>query len=396
MPLSEVYKHIESAKLFLAQQLMNHKQYEKALLMFEPLKEPYASFYRAQIYKMMAEEQANQAEENITPQMRNQQLILLTKARDCLYLTLDRLRDPAVDRNHPLNAELGTEVEQIERILLRLGPDTANRNECDGMSDENESVVSTDHYTTNSFSFANNSYLNGSLTPKHDTRVSFSTPSRSEGHRRTEARPSPERLDAQLRQLVASKDAAINHILDQNRLMVEAHRNLVDELRGFRDAVSNLTSAVGELQGLKHTVEDLRGVKESVDQLRNSVDELQDFRNVTDVVFEMKKELAELKKAGGKTKNTQLSDEDLYPLDEDFGADYNLGSSLAGFNPSLFPNYQGRVPGAASFPYPQAPIYPGMYPMPYHYAGLGLPQAGKSISMFTSFVLLHGLSCISS
>lgn len=92
----------------------------------------------------------------------------------------------------------------------------------------------------------------------------------------------------------------------------------------------------------------------------------------------MKKELADLKKSGGKPKNPQLSEEDLYPLDEDFGADYNLGTGLAGFNPSLFPNYQGRVPGAASFPYAQAPLYPGMYPMPYPYPGLGLPQPGKS------------------
>lgn len=388
MSQSEIHRHIEHGKLFLARQLMKQKDYEKALTTFEALKDPYASFYQGQIYKAMAEEQSNDADENVTSQMRNQQLILLTKARDAFYLTLDRLREPAVDANHPLNAELALEIERTERALLRFGPDygSANRNECDGMSDENESSASsTDRYTSHMPSFANSSYLNGSVaTPKRDTpRVaSF----------RREARPSPERLDAQLRQLTASKDAAIGHVLEQNRLMVEAHRGLVDELRSFRDAVSSLTSAVGELQSLKHTVEDLRGVKDSVDQLKHSVDELQDFRNVSDVVYEMKKELAELKKSGGskgKSGAAQLSEEDLYNLDEEFGADYSLGSGLAGFNPSLFPSYQGRVPAAGSFAYPQAPMYPGMYPMAY-YAGLGIPQAGE----FFFFLFIKGLVAI--
>lgn len=275
MPLTELYAHIDNAKLFLAKQLMDRKDFEKALLMFESLKDPYASYHQSQIYQAMAEEHVNEAEENVTSQMRTQRVILLTKARDCLYLTLDRLRDPAVDSNHPLNAQLGNDIEQIEHTLLGSAPESSNRNEFDIPSNGSEITSNTnDRYAMN-YSSANNSYLNGSATPKRDGRVLFSTPMRSESIRRAEARPSPERLDAQLRQLVSSKDAAIGHVLEQNRMMVEAHRSLVDELRGFRDAVSSLTSAVGELQGLKQTVEDLRGVKESVDQLKNSVDELQ-------------------------------------------------------------------------------------------------------------------------
>jgi len=80
--------------------------------------------------------------ESLTSEMRSQNIILLSKARDCLYLTLDRLREPSIDKSHPLNAELGTEIEVIERMLSRIDPDNChNRNECDGMSDENISSV---------------------------------------------------------------------------------------------------------------------------------------------------------------------------------------------------------------------------------------------------------------
>ena len=57
---------------------------------------------------------------------------LLYRSRDCLYLPLDRLRDPTQDRNHPLNAQLGSEIEKIERLLSRIDPDCTNRNECEG------------------------------------------------------------------------------------------------------------------------------------------------------------------------------------------------------------------------------------------------------------------------
>lgn len=375
MSLNEIYAHIHSAKLFLATQLMKQKEHEKVLHMLEHLKDPYASFYQAQIYKSMAEDYILQNKDHVTLEMQNHHVILLNKAKDSLYLTLDRLREPSIDRNHPLNTKLANEIEKIERALLKADPLTTNRNECDGMSDENDSSNSSTDRITPSYSHINSSYLNGSLLTRTGPNLSFSTPLKTESYRR-EARPSPERLDAQLRQLAASKDAAISHILEQNRVMVESHRGLVEELRGFKDAVNSLTSAVGELQNIKHTVEELRGIKDSVDELKSSVDELQNFRTVSDMVYEMRKEISELKKDGNKVKNAQLSDEDLYPLDDEFGADYNIAPSVPGFSSNVYQNYQGRIPGANSLAYPQHALYPGMYPMAY-YAGIGLPQPGK-------------------
>lgn len=371
MPLVEVFTHMDSGKLFIARQMIKQKDYEKALQMLEPLKDPYASFYQAQVYKALADEQVNQCKTNVTSQMHSQNVILLTKARDCLYLTLDRLREPVVDRNHPLNTKLGSEIENIERTLSKVDPDATSRAEYEGFSDENESSTtgSTEPHFS-SYSVLQNSFLNGSAHGiRNDSQALLKTPRKSESFRR-EARPSPERLDAQLRQLAASKDVAISHLLDQNRLIVESHRNLVDELRNLR------LSTVGELHDIRQTVTDLKDIKQSVDELKHSVDELQSFRNVTDLVYEMKKEIAELKKETGKMKTSQLIDDDVYPLDEELG-DYNLGTNITGFNPTIYPSYPSRIPGGNSLAYAPPAIYPGMIPMAYHY-GLGLPpQAGK-------------------
>lgn len=374
MSLKEVQDHIDNGKLFIASRLMKQRQHEKALQLLEQLKDPYASYYQANIYKAMAEEQINENKDSVTVQMQNQYTILLTKARDCLYLTLDRLRDPSVDRKHVLNSKLGSEIEEIEHALGRVDSDISNRYESDDLADESESGRNIIQLTP-SYSLSQSSFLNGSsMTVRNDSQMSFSTPSRR-SLLRTEARPSPERLDAQLRQLIASKDTAINQMMDQNRIIVDSHRFLVDELKGFREAVKGLTSAVGELQTIKNTVEDLKGIKTVVEELKTSVDELQSFRNVTDVVCELKKELHELKKDSHKIKTAHLSDEDLYPLDEEFGNDYNIGSNVSGFNPSLYPH--GRIPVTGSFAYGAPALYSPMYQMsPYHY-GLGLPpQAG--------------------
>lgn len=366
MSLKEVQDNIDKGKLFIASRLMKQKEPEKALQILEQLKDPYASYYQANIFKAMAEEQLNENKDGMTTQMQNQYNILLTKARDYFYLTLDRLRDPAFDRKHALNSKLGSEIEEIEHTIAQIDADITNF-ESDDLGDESESI-SREQFAPN-YSMSQTSFLNGSIfAARNDSQISLSTPSKR--NLRVEARPSPERLDAQLRQVISSKDIVINQMMDTQRC-------LRDELKGFKEAVQGLTSAVGELQTIKTTVEELKGIKTVVEELKTSVDELQSFRNVTDVVYEMKKELNELKKDSHKTKTgSHLTDEDLYPLDEEFGNDYNIGAAVPAFNPNMYPH--GRIPVTASFPYgaPPPALYSPMYQMaPYHY-GLGLPQAG--------------------
>lgn len=372
MALNEICGHLEAGKLFLASLLMKKKEYEKSLRLLEGLKDPYASFQQAQIYKQMADQQTNQSKENVTSEMRSQNIILLSRARDCLYLTLDRLREPSVDPKHPLNTQLGTEIEIIERLLSRIDPDCTNRNECDGMSDENVSSADSagDHYVTG---YASNlSYLNGN-TFRGDQN-NHSTPYRSDYQRR-EAKPSPERLDAQLRQLTASKDASISHLLEHKRLMVESHRSLIEELKYLREAVTHLTTTMDDLKGVKQGYEEIKDIKKSMTEIKSSIEELDTFKNFTDMVLEMKKEIADLKK--DVNKSGHLTDEDIYGLTNDYSTDYNLASNLTPSN--LYPNYQSRMPPTGSL-YGPPPLYPGMYhPMAYAYGGLGLPQAPAAL-----------------
>lgn len=389
MTPTEVVINIEEGKLFSAVQLMKKKEHERALDLLSSLKSPYASYYQAQTYKLLADEQMSHNKENVTSEMRSQHIIMLSKARDSFYLTLDRLREPSVDRKHPLNAELGTEIEKIERLLSRIDPDMCvNRNECDGMSDENVSSVGSvgDNVNTSStpaFMHHTINYVNGNmssnapLTPRHDHTFS-STPFRSSNYAgavdhsympssRREARPSPERLDAQLRQIAAAKDATLAHILEQTRMLMDAQRALVEEIRGLKDS---FTTSVDGFQ----------------DDLRN-----------------LKMDINELKKDTNKLKSTQINEEDLYVLEEEYGVDYNINPATS-FNTAagLYPNFPQRLPGALQPGLPAglpsglqgglqaglqgglqpglpgaygAPGLYGMYPM-YPFGGLGLGQPG--------------------
>lgn len=331
MTPTEVTINIEEGKLFSAVQLMKKKEHEHALELLSSLKSPYASYYQAQTYKLLADEQMSHNKENVTSEMRSQHIIMLSKARDSFYLTLDRLREPSVDRKHPLNAELGTEIEKIERLLSRIDPDMCvNRNECDGMSDENvssvgsvgENVNSTPAFLHHTMNYVNgNMNSNAPLTPRHDHTFS-STPFRNSNYvgigdhsymqsSRREARPSPERLDAQLRQIAAAKDATLSHILEQTRLLMDAQRTLVEEIRGLKD------SFTASVDGF-------------TDDLRN-----------------LKMDINELKKDTNKLKSTQINEEDLYALDDEYGVDYNINAGTS-FNSAagLYSNFPPRLPGA--------------------------------------------------
>ncbi|XP_018328177.1 E3 SUMO-protein ligase RanBP2 [Agrilus planipennis] len=363
MTYDEIVSTIDEGKLFLATRLISLKDYEKALNILENIKDPYASFYQGQIYFKMAEEQIGQNRQNLTSEMRNQYIILLTRTRDSYYLTLDRLRDPSADHKHPLNAQLGDEIEKVEKLISKFDTDINGfKNDGESLLEDNFSFFAStgDNPNIHTIHTLPNSSFNGHVTPKRDSSRSVYLTPKLEGSFRHEARPSPERLDAQLRQLQTVRDSAFTQILEQNRVMVESLKDVIK-------------TTVEELKSVKTSVEELKDIKKSLNELKNSVDDLQNFRDVTDMVQEMKKEIAELKSGSNKPKHNQLNDEDLYVLDEEFGGDYNINANLGNLNQGLYSNYQNRVQPANALPYA---LYAGMYPPLYPFPGLGLPQAG--------------------
>ena len=227
----KISKLIEEGKLFSGIRLVKKAEYERALQIFETLRDPHASYYQSKIYKTMAKKQMSQDGESVTSEMRSQNVILLSRARDCLYLTLDRLRDPSVDRKHSLNAILGTEIDKIERMLARIDPDLdSNRNDFDEMSDVDSFVESAAEDYLQPMCF------NGTSTTHNDSHLLnlSATPLRHEQSFRREAKPSPERLDAQIRQLIASKDPVLGQINKQNKNIMESHKLMFEEMKSFK------------------------------------------------------------------------------------------------------------------------------------------------------------------
>lgn len=194
--------------------------------------------------------------ETLTSETRSQHVIILTKARNCFYLTLDRLRCPEADQKHPLNAELFTHIADIENELKRIDPDLSrngvHRNDCDGMSEESYSSAHSNEEipvagTSLGLDATVHNFLQTPQRNSHRTPKQSSTPSRPQHHdilelsrNRTEARPSPERLDAQIRQMMNLKENIVQTVMDQNRALMESNKVMMEKLEELRKEVSDL------------------------------------------------------------------------------------------------------------------------------------------------------------
>ena len=182
----------ESAKFFLACENMHLGMHEEALTRFREVKSAYASFYTAEIFKKLALEEkvANPTHIGVSQIYIN----YLTDAREALYLTLDRLK--AEPSGHALNCSIGDAVEEIENLLNSCDPveDLPN-----GTSDQTDTVLNRTEQL--------------SSTPRNRTRgvaekfgtPGLRTPTRSLFLEERDVKPSPERLDAQIRQLSYSQ-----------------------------------------------------------------------------------------------------------------------------------------------------------------------------------------------
>ncbi|CAG9857681.1 unnamed protein product [Phyllotreta striolata] len=321
----EARSMINKGKLFLAVRTFEKNRLEQALAMLKELKDPYASYHQYEIYKKMSDANANA----------NTKTSLLTLARDSLYLTLDRLREQPYTYSHPLNLELGTKITEIEQQL-----------DLTGVYDRELDLNMT------GLSLSNDAYS----TPAR--------PSNKQASLREECRPSPERLDAQIRQLACSKDASFTIVSEQNRMVVDMQKCLLDKLNRVIDELKDIKGDVEALKERAKTEAGAAGVHAD------------DIQNMMDVIQEIRKDLNEVKK--NDSRNNQLSDEDLYVLDPDYGVDYNLSGNMAGT--SMYGNFPTpRMPNPNHLAaYGQSLMYPGLYPggLTYPYGGLNFVQPG--------------------
>lgn len=335
---------IEEGKLYLAEQCVNDKDDDKAIEILETIKSPYASFYLYKIYKKLADEITPERERS-DPEKRTKRALCLTKAREFVYLTSDRLKTMRADNEHPLYLELGDNIQNIELSFSRMEP--ADRIQAD---ENNLRSSDEESWPGSSFAVRNSSLV--ALTPR-------SARSRRVG-RRAEPQPSPESLEAQIRQL-QRKNSVISAFVEQTKVLVESNKTLVDEVREMKKALGEIKS-----HNIEDTVDQFRSLKLSVDEVKSKINEYRD-ESAADVA-DLKKEITELKNELGKIKSSpverprEIDENELYMLEEEAGA-YLQRQQPAPVLPAqaypiyppgaLYPLY-GQYPGV-----PQLPMFPG-------------------------------------
>ncbi|KAG8038783.1 hypothetical protein G9C98_000338 [Cotesia typhae] len=246
----ELSNSLEEGRLLVACKYIRDKNYEQASDILQSLKCPEASFHQGEIYKKLADELIESLpKESITSSIRSQYNIMLTKARNCFYLTLDRLRSPGINPNHPLNAELGSRLASIEDELWKNDA----KNDGDNNSDESYSSA---HSITEQL--ANSTINHSVITPRcnHRTPKLSSTPRQypnteldiTRSRIQMEARPSPERLDAQIRQLLYTKDNILHSVMDQQKTLLESNKALTESNRQLQSIVEELRKEMAEFR----------------------------------------------------------------------------------------------------------------------------------------------------
>ncbi|XP_023348327.1 RANBP2-like and GRIP domain-containing protein 5/6 isoform X4 [Eurytemora carolleeae] len=353
---SELGKMRESAKFFLACENMHLGMHEEALARFREVKSAFASFYSAEIYKKLAIEEklANPTRFGVSQTYLN----YLTDAREALYLTLDRLK--AEPSGHALNCSIGDAVEEVENML----------NSCDAVE---ELLNGTSDQTDT----AMNRTEQLSSTPRSRIRATeqlgtpgLRTPNRSLFLEERDAKPSPERLDAQIRQLTHSQDGIVRQISNRDHELLENSREMLACFKDFRTKIQEVCIIKSEIQELR---KELKARDEKThDLLQKIVDKPDHICNTEP--------------------STNLSEEEKLLL-ESFGigsqTTASASAAAAAFHPLINLQQQQLMMAMAAAQQPLTPrpmgvrpglSMPGMSPGPFNQGMLGL--YGSPLNMY--------------
>ncbi|XP_052833102.1 E3 SUMO-protein ligase RanBP2-like [Octopus bimaculoides] len=241
---------IGDCEYHLALSFMSKGDHEEAIKRFESLSNPWASYHTAQVYRKLALNEQNTTKQDDVSQDNHQSryIALLTKAKEALYITLDRLKG---NKSHQLNLVIYEEIDDIEFLLTRLainnGPfpliDDASSTEsfCSANMNVSTGIPAFDspphdsHIRSSSPIQCRDSSLNDSerkKSPSNKKQTSKSHRNSSEG---SHVRPSPERLDAQLRALQLSHISILKPIVDQNKELTKFNVSLQQQLRECKE-----------------------------------------------------------------------------------------------------------------------------------------------------------------
>ena len=253
---AEVEKMRLPAKLFLAIRSMHGGQTAEALASFRELRCPEASFYSGEIHRKLASEERSVSGlmGEVTSKYREQ----LQEAREAFYLTLDRIRGLG-QTSHPLDAVLAEQIEEVEQLIA-----SANMGLLNGTSRPEVVDVSTNN-------LVNGSQFGSTPIRPLPQRLQTSTPSlglfEANSSLREEARPSPERLDAQMRQLTSElgrttstlartlshveekeNNLEVGLLVEQGKELVATGKLLVEEVKQVVPLVKEVAINVREMR----------------------------------------------------------------------------------------------------------------------------------------------------
>ncbi|XP_076322044.1 E3 SUMO-protein ligase RanBP2-like [Tachypleus tridentatus] len=252
----------EEGRLFLACRAMNDGCYNEAVKEFSSLKSAYASFYLAQVKaricyksnntsceslkKLSEQELGCSPRQNISTTVWNNYISLLNRTRDALYLTMDRIRG---DKYHSLNAELDMMLEEVENKLSAVDRSTHSEENQNG--EENGVLSESSDSQDKQLQESTNLSRPWQSTPQKVRGILKEQSERSNlnlsANHREYVRPSPERLDAQIRAMARTQNVLIQTLLDQQQEVVKTNHAIVEELKLNRTVIEELKE---QLKGL--------------------------------------------------------------------------------------------------------------------------------------------------
>ncbi|ELT98927.1 hypothetical protein CAPTEDRAFT_229185 [Capitella teleta] len=181
---------------FLARRALSAGRFPEALGAFEKVDSPTAAYEQAKIYYELSCQKAD------ADGLSSQEKAYLEKTKECLFLSLDRMRG---SHHHPLSTDVSDLLDCTETRLAG----------CDASAFSIQDVSQVIQSTPRAV------YSEG---PRRNLNLDDTPPvkNRSPVH----LRPSPERLDAHLRSLSVSQDA----IMDEVQSVKKSIQGLVDKM----------------------------------------------------------------------------------------------------------------------------------------------------------------------
>ncbi|KAL8618871.1 hypothetical protein ACOMHN_000878 [Nucella lapillus] len=348
---------LQDAKFASATIAMREGRYEDAIRGFERLTTPYASFYRAQIYKSMAQRELEGP--GLEESRRQKYTALVSQARDALYLTMDHLGG---NKNHELNILLTRELDDVESKLncFEWETESSQRDELDEPSglrtpvkhQNGHSMVTHPHSTPKSPSHHSQTVRQRLLlsevttdSPIQPQPVPVSSPA-------AHTRPSPERLDAQIKSINYSQTQLFKMVLDRNEELVVMYRGLLDQLN---ESNAQLKTALGDNHAL---MDELKGVlstnKDTMTTMKSELAEAKDaIRQLKD---DCQANVSAAAAAAAASSANMLSAQGL-AASQMSAAGYFMGSPYHPSQYPLYPQAPQLTPGAG-YRYPLLPGYP--------------------------------------